>query len=200
MTSHRNHTSIPAPSGISFETIATPRLDLVAVTAESLLCQVGFGPNFRVELGAILDAEVPEGWPHENWEPHVLDYLLDLFAVTPESSGWCRYLILRGTDKRTLIGTFGSSIPKPETGEAEIGYGLLPDWQRQGLAAEAVVAMLPWLETQRTIRAFVAQTFPHLRGSIRVLEKTGFQQVGPGFEDGAILFRRECGGARPTSP
>lgn len=50
--------------------------------------------------------------------------------------------------------------------------------------------MLPWLESRRPIRAFVAQTFPHLRGSIRVLEKTGFQPAGQGFEEGTILFRR----------
>jgi RimJ/RimL family protein N-acetyltransferase len=178
-----------------FTHVVTPRLDLVAVTPESIQCQIGFGPSMRSDLGAILQAEVSEEWPHENWEPHVLDYLLNLFAEDPAASGWCRYLILRETEsnKRTLIGTFGCGFPRQESGEAELGYGILPKWQRQGFAPEAVSAMLPWLASQRPVRVFVAQTFPHLRGSVRVLEKCGFHPAGKGYEEGAILFRREVG-------
>jgi ribosomal-protein-alanine N-acetyltransferase len=173
-----------------FEDIATPRLDLIAVTAESLLIQQRNSSTMRAELGASIGAEVPDQWPHENWEPHVFEYLLGLFAESPEAIGWCRYLLLRQETSRTLIGSFGSGLPQPDTGEAEIGYGILPAWQRQGFAPEAVVAMLPWLQSRREIRGFVAQTFPHLRGSIRVLEKTGFEPAGAGFEAGTILFRR----------
>ncbi len=176
-----------------FAEIVTKRLVLVPMTRASLLCQVGFGPRMRAELGEVLRAEVPAAWPPENWEPHVLDYLLGLIAESPETVGWCRYLLRREGETRTLIGTFGAGLPKAETGESEIGYGLLPAWQRQGLAAEAVLGMLPWLEGQKPIRAFVAQTFPHLYGSIRVLEKCGFAFAGEGFEAGAILYRRMCG-------
>jgi ribosomal-protein-alanine N-acetyltransferase len=181
----------PAPY---FEDLVAPRLDLIPVTVESLLCQRAGGEEMRAKLAAILNAAVPDAWPHENWEPHVFDYLLNLIEADAEAIGWCRYLVLRDESSygRTLIGSFGSGFPKPETGEAEIGYGLLPEWQRQGLAVEAVEAMLPWLRTRREIRAFVAQTFPHLRGSIRVLEKSGFFPAGAGFEEGTILFRKNC--------
>jgi ribosomal-protein-alanine N-acetyltransferase len=183
----------------TFEDIQTPRLDLIAVNPESLHIQQKNSANMRTELGELIGAEVPDEWPHENWEPHVFDYLLKLFAESPEAIGWCRYLLLRHEGGRTLIGSFGSGLPKPETGEAEIGYGILPSWQRQGYAPEAVAAMLPWLQTRRKIRAFVAQTFPYLRGSIRVLEKCGFQPAGAGFEEGTILFRKECTNPSPTS-
>ena len=148
------------------------------------------------DLGRLLNADVPEEWPPEHWEPHVLDYLLKLIAEHPDAVGWCRYLLLRPgsaqASKRLLIGTFGAGFPKEQTGEAEIGYGILPGWQRRGFAPEAVTAMLPWLQSQREIRAFVAQTFPELRGSIRVLEKCGFTPAGAGFEPGTILFRKVC--------
>lgn len=179
-----------------FAEIVTERLVLVPVTRASLLCQVGFGPEMRAELGEVLRADVPAEWPPENWEPHVLDYLLGLIAESPETEVWCRYLLLRGGEARTLIGTFGAGLPKAEGGECEIGYGLLPQWQRQGFAAEAVQAMLPWLEGQKPIREFVAQTFPHLYGSIRVLEKCGFAFAGEGFEPEAVLYRRLCGSER----
>jgi [ribosomal protein S5]-alanine N-acetyltransferase len=171
--------------------IQTARLDLVPVTAESIRCQVGFGPRMYTDLGAAISADIPAEWPPENWEPHVLDYLLNLIAEDPKATGWCRYLLLRHPGGRTLIGSFGCAFPKAETGEAELGYGLLPHWQRQGFAAEAVLAMLPWLQSQRPIRAFVAQTFPDLRGSIRVLEKCGFHHAGAGFEEGTVLYRLE---------
>jgi len=182
------------PSIPIFADIQSPRLDLAPVTPESLLIQQRNTPSMRAELGAELGAAVPDEWPHENWEPHVFDYLLNLYAQDAEAVGWCRYLLLRHqtgrTPSRTLIGSFGCGFPKPETGESEIGYGILPSWQRLGYAPEAVNAMLPWLRSRRETRAFVAQTFPHLRGSIRVLEKTGFEPAGAGFEQGTILFRK----------
>lgn len=182
------------PSATTLSVIQTARLDLVAVTPASIQCQDGFGSSMRHDLGTILNANVPIEWPHENWEQHVLDYLLNLFAESPEAVGWCRYLVHRGEQGsgRTLIGTFGCSFPRPENGEAELGYGILPSWQRQGYAPEAVSAMMPWLESQSSINAFVAQTFPHLYGSIRVLEKCGFHPAGAGYEEGAILFRKPC--------
>ncbi len=185
-----NEIALPQISPTNFEDLQTPRLELVAITRESLLCQQSNHAGFRADLGKILHAEVPDAWPHENWEPHVYEYLLKLIATDAEAIGWCRYLMLRHASGRTLIGSIGAAFPNPITGEAEIGYGLLPAWQRQGFAAEAVMAMLPWLQTRRTISAFIAQTFPHLRGSIRVLEKCGFDFIGKGFEEGTILFRR----------
>ena len=176
-----------------FDDVRSVRLDLAPVTPESLYCQARNASDMRRELGAILNARVPEAWPHENWEPHVYDYLLKLIAEDVEAIGWCRYLLLRNPDGgRTLIGSFGSGFPRPDTGDAEIGYGLLPAWQRQGFAVEAVSAMLPWLRQRREIRGFVAQTYPHLRGSIRVLEKAGFSYAGPGFQDGTILYRESA--------
>lgn len=204
MTHDQAISSAPSASIPIFEDIRTPRLDLIAITPESLLIQQRNSATMRAELGVAMDAEVPGEWPPEHWEPHVFDYLLNLFTESSEAIGWCRYLALRHEKGRTLIGTVGSGFPKPETGEAEIGYGILPSWQRNGYAPEAVATMLPWLQSRRAIRAFVAQTFPYLRGSIRVLEKSGFQHIGPGFEEGTILFRRECtdlaSGSRPLPP
>ena len=177
---------------LEFPEIDTERLSLAPVTRESLLCQVGFGPTMATELGAILQAEIPAAWPQENWEAHVLAYLLNLIAENQESVGWCRYLLLRQDGRRILIGTFGAGFPSVDRGESEIGYGLLPAWQRQGFAAEAVTAMLPWLQQRRPIEAFVAQTFPHFYGSVRVLEKCGFMPAGNGLEAETILLRRPC--------
>ncbi len=180
---------------VSFEDLKTERMDLVAITAESLHCQVANEPGVHGELGRLLDCSVPDLWPPEHWEPHVFDFLLKLFDTDPEGVGWCRYLMLRkGDGSRVLMGTCGALFPREETGEAEIGYGLLAEFQRQGYAAEAVLSLLPWLRRRRPVKAFVAQTFPHLYGSIRVLEKCGFVYAGKGFDEGAVLYREAVPG------
>jgi RimJ/RimL family protein N-acetyltransferase len=193
---------MPEQQNPLFEDIRTARLDLIPVTPEALLCEQRNDANMRAEFGAIIRAGIPAAWPHADWEPHVLAYLLNLIDQDKEAIGWCRYMALRDGSPagRTLIGGFGCGFPKPETGVAEIGYGLLPQWQRQGFAPEAVEVMLPWLQARRAITAFVAQTFPHLWGSIRVLEKTGFQPAGAGYDEGAILFRKECETIIATEP
>jgi ribosomal-protein-alanine N-acetyltransferase len=199
------NSSFDSNCDLTFDDIQTLRLDLIAITPESLHIQQRDSAEMKTELGTCIGATVPDQWPPEHWEPHVFEFLLKQFAATPELIGWTRYLVLRHPENeggsRTLIGTCGSWLPNPETGEAEIGYGVLHGWQRQGYAAEAVRAMLPWLQTRRTIHAFVAQTFPDLYGSIRVLEKCGFEPAGKGYEEGAILFRKLVtslqAGARP---
>jgi RimJ/RimL family protein N-acetyltransferase len=191
MTHSEVRLSTPIVSIPHFDDVCSARLDMVAMSPASLHCQAENALDMHSKLGAILRCSVPDSWPPENWEPHVYEYLLNLMATDAEASGWCRYILLRDVDgARTLIGTFGAGLPKAETGEAEIGYGLLPEYQRQGYAAEAVMAMLPWLLSRRPVKAFVAQTFPHLYGSIRVMEKCGMVYAGPGFEEGTILYRK----------
>jgi [ribosomal protein S5]-alanine N-acetyltransferase len=87
-----------------------------------------------------------------------------------------------------LIGTLGG-LPRTET-EAEVGYGILPPWQRQGLATEGLLALLEEIRRRKSVLTFTAQTFPHLVASVRVLEKCGFAQAGAGDEEGTVRYRR----------
>jgi len=177
--------------------IHTSRLDLIAITPLALHCEAAAAPEYRAQLGQILDAEVPASWPVEHWEPHVFDWLLNQIAADPRVIGWTRYVSLRDpvTGSRTLIGTFGSLYPGETSRQIEVGYGILPEYRRRGYASEAMEAMLAWIQSFFPARCFVAQTFPHLAPSIGVLEKTGFTFVGPGFEEGTILYRRDCASA-----
>ena len=176
--------------------ILTPRLDLIAITPE--LVQSERDHSMQI-FESLVCAMVPEQWPPQDWEPHVLDFLLKQMADLPSSIGWARFVALRdpSTSQRTLIGTVGAVPPGTEmsqstAGEIEVGYGILPAFQRRGFATEALAGLMPWVQTQTQVSAFVAQTFPHLQPSIRVLEKSGFQRAGKGFEEGTILFRRNC--------
>jgi RimJ/RimL family protein N-acetyltransferase len=183
--------------------VQTPRLDLIATMPAFVQCEKdalsakGSAFELHSRFESLVRATVPAEWPPQDWEPHVLDFLLKQMAEFPGSVGWARLVALRESAKgsRVLIGTVGAVPPgtamsHSAPGEIEVGYGILPAFQRQGFATEALAGMMEWVQSQATVTAFVAQTFPHLQPSIRVLEKSGFERAGSGFEEETILFRR----------
>jgi ribosomal-protein-alanine N-acetyltransferase len=177
--------------------IRTPRLDLIAITLPLLQCEMEGGLDFAARFRALAGAEIPPEWPPKDWEPHVLEFVLRQLTAQPETLGWTRFVALRNSETggRTLIGTVGAIPPGTEMahsapGEIEVGYGILPAFQRRGFATEALAGMMDWVRARAEVSAFVAQTFPHLYPSIRVLEKSGFEFAGDGFEEGTIQFRK----------
>ena len=165
---------------MTFPDIFTPRLRLVAITPALL----------RVEgsaLSAAVSAQVPAMWPPEHWEPHVYDFLEELYSRAPFAVAWTRYVVAR-MEPATLIGTLGG-FPRTET-EAEVGYGILPPWQKQGLATEGLLALMEEIRRRQQIQTFTAQTYPRLVASVRVMEKCGFALAGPGDEEGTVRYRR----------
>ena len=71
-----------------------------------------------------------------------------------------------------------------ENGSVEIGYGIKPEFEGQGLTTEAVVAMCQWAIKQEGVNCIEAETDPDNRASQRVLEKAGFLPNGVIGEEG----------------
>lgn len=168
--------------------ISTRRLDLIAGTAEIFGGEV----NDRALLERVLQACVPESWPPEHYEPHVLEWCATVLAENAAAAGWTLwYIVLRETASggRTVIGTIGcKGVPDAE-GTAEIGYSVLPEFQRAGYATEAVDGLLSKLVfSHPQVRRVIAETYPELLPSIRVLEKSGFRFIGDGSEERVIRY------------
>jgi RimJ/RimL family protein N-acetyltransferase len=70
----------------------------------------------------------------------------------------------------------------------EIGYSMLRQYRGMGLATEAAMRLIGWAFTHREVLEVSAETLPHLKSSIRVLEKNGMQLTGPGSEQGVIRY------------
>jgi RimJ/RimL family protein N-acetyltransferase len=177
--------------------IVTERLRLAAITSDLM----------RVEtatLSQLLDVDVPDIWPPEHWEPHVFGFLEQQYRKAPQTAAWNRYIIFLAekpaeepVPKPVLIGTLGGFL-RTES-EAEVGYSILPPWQRRGLATEGLGVLIQKIFDDAAIHSITAQTFPHLTASIRVLEKSGFRHDGSGDEEGTIRFRLQRSSS-PTSP
>lgn len=169
------------------EDIETPRLALIAITIGS----VDSEEAGRGEFASAVRARVPETWPPEHWERQVLQFLRDRFASDPEDVGWHRYIAVREDGgARTLIGTVGGFRRATKPDECEVGYSVLAEYRELGYATEAAQAFIRWALSHASIEDIVAQTFPNLPASIRVMEKCGMTFVGAGYEEGTILYRR----------
>ena len=85
----------------------------------------------------------------------------------------------------------GNIVSWDSDGHREIGYWLgLAFWGR-GIASAAIRAYIADIEKARPLHAFVAI---HNRGSIRALEKAGFERVGVQTEeDGTEMVHLELG-------
>ena len=170
--------------------ILTPRLQLIAITLEMIRAGYAKSPAFA----QLVNAELPADWPPGDWDDHAFEYVVDKMTRYPNSHGWGRYIALKpnGDGRRILIGTCGATLPIELNDDPEIGYGILPAYQRCGYATEAVAALIEWIFSHPHVRSVNAQTFPHLQASLRVMARNGFQFVGPGPgpEEGTVLYRK----------
>ena len=71
-----------------------------------------------------------------------------------------------------------------ENGIAEIGYGVLEAFQRQGYATEAVHAACRWAFLHPDVKSLEAETEAGNAASQRVLKKCGFRPDGTFGEEG----------------
>lgn len=168
--------------------ISTTRLELVPITPESLKSEQASDGR----LSDILHCRVTPEWPLADWEPHVFELLLTMFADHPEDIGWHRYIVLRSDEggRPVLIGSTGAFRWETDRNSAEIGYAIAPEFRLRGYALEAVAALIAWIESTGAVNHLVAHTYPELAGSIRILERCGFTFDGPGAETRTVRYRK----------
>lgn len=78
-----------------------------------------------------------------------------------------------------------------ENGVAEIGYGIMEEYQGFGYATEAVSAIVDWALNQPDAMCIIAEVEEANTASQRVLEKSGFVPNGETGEEGLIFIRRK---------
>lgn len=160
----------------------SPRLTLVAAT-HGLVSSDLAG---RAELAAALEVNVPDNWPPDLYDRPAMEYSLAQL-VDPSMQGWSFwYLVV--TEVNELAGLCGFKGRPDSGGSVEIGYSILSQHRGTGLATEAAMRLIGWAFTHREVREVSAETLPHLKSSIRVLEKNGMQFTGPGSEYGVVRY------------
>jgi [ribosomal protein S5]-alanine N-acetyltransferase len=177
--------------------IRTRRLDLVPATPAILRRHL----EGRSMLARSLAADVPPEWPPELFDREAMEWTLARVEEGPaKADWWLHYFRLRppGDGTAVVIGCGGYKGP-PEAGAVEVGYSLLKTYRGRGFATEATDGLVRRAFQTKGVDRVLAETFPELVPSIRVLERCGFRLQGEGSGPGIIRYeiRKADWNARP---
>jgi RimJ/RimL family protein N-acetyltransferase len=172
--------------------VESRRLTLVAATPELVESDLAG----RDEFAAAIGADVPEEWPPELFDSMSMRVALQQLR-DPAEHGWSLwYLLTKDHEAPRVIGICGFKGKPDRAGSVEIGYSVLRPFRIRGYATEAVARLVIWAFSHQNVVEVTAETLPHLRQSIRVMEKNGFSFRGPGSEYGVVRYALHRSGSR----
>ena len=170
--------------------LESPRLVLVASTAAHVRTEL----EAPEQLGAMLGASVSSDWPSGEYDRDaMLFFLARLEEGGPAVEGWYGWYALSKSAtiaERALVGGAGYFGPPDADGTVEIGYSVLPQWQRQGVASEVVAMLVAHAMTFATVARVIAHTAEGNLGSVKALLNNGFVAEGSGDDPGTLRFAR----------
>jgi RimJ/RimL family protein N-acetyltransferase len=163
------------------------RLTLIASTLEHVRTEL----EAPEKLSALLEAEVSKAWPTGEYDRDAMVFFRACFEQGGEAvEGWYGWYAVREADSlsaRALVGAGGYFGPADSDGTVEIGYSVLPEWQRRGYASEMVASLVAHAFTFPGVNRVIAHTTDANPASIAVLNRCGFRGAGTGRE-GALRF------------
>ena len=155
--------------------LQTTRLELIAATVDTVSLEL----HDVEQLALALNVPVPSAWPPPLNDEGSQRWYLDKLQGNPAVVGWALWYLIRREPYRELIGLAGfKGVPSNAT--CEIGYSLLPPFQRHGYATEASRELIQWAFSHGDVERVTCETLPDLMDSIRVMEKCGMRFVGDG--------------------
>jgi RimJ/RimL family protein N-acetyltransferase len=169
--------------------IVTPRLRLVPATVDLVRLEIENLNKFFRQLGVepILD------WPSENLAG-VLPLFLEQLESDPSLVGWLAWYWIHDTLEGNQLVGGGGFKGAPFNGVVEVGYETRASCRRRGYATEAVGSQVAWALKHPDVKLVIAETRNDNKGSISLLHKLEFVQVGSGSEVGLLRFERKIGG------
>jgi RimJ/RimL family protein N-acetyltransferase len=170
--------------------LKTNRLTLIAANAEYISTEL----KTPERLSNLLDAYVSADWPTGEYDRHAMEFFLARFEEGGEKvEGWYSWYAICEKNlsaQKALVGAGGYFGPPTADGMVEIGYSVLPEWQKQGYASEMVKGLVDHAFAFPEIKQVVAHTTKANPASIKVLLKGEFYESGPGTEPDTLRFVR----------
>ncbi|MBC1755603.1 GNAT family N-acetyltransferase [Listeria seeligeri] len=145
------------------EIIETERLILINYTLEMIQATIKGTESLEKASGY----HVSKDWPGIDFFFY-LPYVLENVKKDDRMIKWTRLVVLKAENK--IIGEIGGQGIPEETGEIEIGYSIVPDYQNKGYMTEALIGMIGWLQEQPEIHRIFARCYESNEASIQVLK------------------------------
>ncbi|HNB27609.1 MAG TPA: GNAT family N-acetyltransferase [Alphaproteobacteria bacterium] len=179
----RSEQAGPAPAQSAWTRIATPRLVLVALPVAALRAAA---EGRLDEAGRIAGCDL-RPFPAE--EREIAEIRCRDLEQDPGYFPWSLRAICLKPDLR-FVGHFNfHTKPDPDylrdlaPGAVELGYYILPEFRRRGLAEEAARGMMDWAARSFGVRRFVVSVGPDNAASVAVAAKLGFSRIGSHIDD-----------------
>ena len=172
--------------------LETQRLSLVPATLPMVRAELARPDEFARLLGT----EVAAPWPPPLNDEQSNQWMIRYLEANGDAGGWglWYYVLRRGPSGGPIaIGNGGYKGAPTADGTVEIGYSIVEAFQGKGLGTEAVRALTDRAFGDPAVTRVIAETFPDLTASIRVLEKNGFTRTEGGSEPGVIRFELKRG-------
>ena len=163
--------------------VSSARLDLIPMTPDFLRASLA-GDLRRAEQ--IIGLSLPASWPEH---PSAVQRRLTQLEKNPALQPWLtRAMALRS--RAALIGDIGfhdapgaENLEKISPGAVEFGYGVQPEFRRQGYAEEASRALMHWASSSHGVTKFILSIRPDNIASQALAAKLGFVRIGSHIDE-----------------
>ncbi len=164
------------------EPLTTERLLLIPMTHEQV-------------RSVIIGEEIPHHGISIEKDPHwprkdtldILPVADQILESLEHPSGFEIWMIVK-RDTQTVIGDIGFHGPPDETGNVEIGCGLVESKQSHGFGTEALHALIEWALKQPEVNSISATCLLLNHPSRKILEKNQMREIAR--IDDHITYRR----------
>jgi RimJ/RimL family protein N-acetyltransferase len=123
---------------------------------------------------------IPEVARYQTWESFDLadatQLISDQATVVPDTPGTWLQLALVLTNSSSVIGDCGIHFTADDNGQVELGITLAPNYQRQGLAAEALGSVLEYVFDRLGKHRVTAVTDAENHACAALFRRLGFRQ------------------------
>jgi len=153
--------------------IETDRLELILIEANEMITlyetpeelSIYRGKNFSNPHRVLVDESGPLRWrvPQVKEDPSLAIWLI-------------RWIVDKTT--REIVGSISFHAKPDDSGMIEVGLGIQPDFQNNGIGAEALEGMWSWVIDQPGVKTLRYTVSESNAPSIRLINKFGFENVG----------------------
>lgn len=157
--------------------------------------------RLRCQALTLEDYETFEAGDKPNWtgftnphnhlmeEPTPLPFRIPRVKANPEFAEIAIILAI-SKDSNEVIGSAGFHDFPDENGMIEIGFGIVPKFQNQGLGTELLVGMWKMICTRADVKILRYTVSPDNEPSLHIVRKLGFTEIGVQIdpEDGPELI------------
>lgn len=168
------------------DTPGHPTVSLILLPAPALAAML---EGDLLQASAVTGVELPPFFLTQDW---LWRFRLNQIGTDPSSAPWLVRAVVALPDQ-IVVGHAGFHGPPDDNGMVEIGYSIVPEFQRRGYGRAAARELIRHASEHPGVRVVRASISPDNAASLALIRSLGFTHVGEQWdeEDGLeLIFER----------